>query len=333
MKVCFAHSMANKVLLERNILKISVEVKITETVSMLEFEEAVQEALNQVGTLATSEGLKRFDSDGSPILVGGVKLTSKGQVGKAYQTPYGQVIVERHVYQGVWGGKTYCPLDHQARVVNTSTPRFAKMAAFKYGVMKSTIAQKDLQENHGRRVSRCFLQDIAEDVAAIAQRKQERWRYEDRPLPGVVQTIGLGVDGTCMLFCKDGYRQAMVGTIALYDEMGQRLHTTYVAAAPQYGKEDFYVQMEREIAGYRKRYSWAKWVGVADGARDHWPWLKRHTDQQILDFYHTFGYLDRAVQGMAAGNAPENRNQKPRKQMKETERHKKRPRAGKLWKG
>jgi hypothetical protein len=29
----------------------------------------------------------------------------------------------------------------------------------------------------------------------------------------------------------------MVGTISLYDAEGERQHTTYIAAAPEYGKE------------------------------------------------------------------------------------------------
>jgi hypothetical protein len=40
-------------------------------------------------------------------------------------------------------------------------------------------------------------------------------------------------------FCEGGYRQAMVSTIALYDNEGERLHTLYVAAAPEYGKAGF----------------------------------------------------------------------------------------------
>jgi hypothetical protein len=31
----------------------------------------------------------------------------------------------------------------------------------------------------------------------------------------------------------------MVGTIALYDSDGERRHTIYIAAAPEYGKEKF----------------------------------------------------------------------------------------------
>jgi len=32
-------------------------------------------------------------------------MTSKGKIAKTYQTPYGDVRVERHVYQGGLGGR------------------------------------------------------------------------------------------------------------------------------------------------------------------------------------------------------------------------------------
>ena len=82
--------------------------------------------------MATAEGLRQFDTDGSPITIGPSKFTSKGQVEKDYQTPYGVATVARHVYQSPQGGPTYCPLDRDARVVVSSTPRFAKIVSHKY---------------------------------------------------------------------------------------------------------------------------------------------------------------------------------------------------------
>src|SRR6516225_6458871 len=73
--------------------------------------------------LDAEETLQRFDTDGSPIQVGQTKLTSKGQLLKEYQTPYGVAPVQRHVYQGPRGGTTYCPLDRAARIVGSSTPK------------------------------------------------------------------------------------------------------------------------------------------------------------------------------------------------------------------
>jgi hypothetical protein len=69
--------------------------------------------------------------------------------------------------------------------------------------------------------------------------KEEDWQYSPVIVDAKVKTVSIGMDGTCMLLCEDGYRQAMVGTLAFYDKNGERLHTTYLAAPPEYGKEKF----------------------------------------------------------------------------------------------
>jgi hypothetical protein len=78
---------------------ITIEVTLPLTGSMLQAEEAIQDALNEGGLLATEEKLKRFDTDGSPIQIGSIRMTSKGQFAQDYETPYGSVAVPRHVYQ------------------------------------------------------------------------------------------------------------------------------------------------------------------------------------------------------------------------------------------
>jgi hypothetical protein len=45
-------------------------------------------------------------------------------------------------------------------------------------------------------------------------------------LEAPVATVSIGLDGTTIYLRDDGYRETMVGTIALYDHKGMRLHTT-----------------------------------------------------------------------------------------------------------
>ncbi len=276
--------------------RVRLTVEMTLGGSMLESEERIQEAMNEAGKVATEQALKRFDTDGSPIILGGVKWTRKGQEPKAYQTPYGEVEVARYVYQTAAGGKTYCPLDREARIVVTSTPKFAKQVAWKFAQGSSVAVQRDLAENHGRAVARSYVQHVAEAVGAVAQAKEEDWSYATPKLEAAVKSAAIGIDGTCLLLCEDGYRQAMVGTISLYDRDGERLHTTYVGASPEYGKETFLARMDREIRHTQALYPEARSVGLADGAAENWCFLEPYTDQQILDFYHATGYLAKAAQ-------------------------------------
>ncbi|HMB04163.1 MAG TPA: ISKra4 family transposase, partial [Isosphaeraceae bacterium] len=231
----------------RSETSFTVHVEIPYGSSMLDFEQAIQDRLNQAGVVATQEALQRFDTDGSPIVIGSVKFTSKGQLPKEYQTPYGVATVARHVYQSPQGGKTYCPLDRDARIVTSSTPRFAKMIAHKYAEFGSGRVLIDLEENHGRKVARSFVQNVADAVATVALAKEESWDYALPEMEHPVATITLGLDGTCLLMCEDAWREAMVGTIGFYDKAGERQHTIYMAATPEYGKATFLGRMDREV--------------------------------------------------------------------------------------
>ena len=267
---------------------------------MLDFEEVIQQRLNEAGVLATQEALGRFDADGSPIQVGNTKLTSKGKLKKEYQTPYGVAPVERHVYQSSRGGKTYCPLDRNARIVVSSTPRFAKTVSHKYAEFGSARVIKDLAENHGRVVARCFVQDVTDAVAAVALAKEEEWEYALPEPEEPTSTITIGIDGTCLLMCEDGWREAMVGTIGFYNAEGERQQTIYLGATPEYGKATFLGRMEREIERVKASHPKARYVGLADGAKGNWEFLTRHTEVQVIDFWHVAEYLSDAGDALFA---------------------------------
>lgn len=285
----------NATIIARTPTSFTLQIEVPYDGSMLNFEETLQHRLNEAGVVATAEGLKQFDTDGSAITVGSSKLTTKGPVEKDYQTPYGVATVARHVYQGTQGGPTYCPLDRDARIVVTSTPRFAKILSHKYAEFSSPRAQVDLQENHGRVVSRCLIQDVADAVAAAALAKEEDWSYSLPKFEAPPATVAISLDGTCTLMCEDGWREAMVGTLAFYDPEGERQHTAYLAATPEYGKARFLGHLEAEIGRARAKCPDAHYVGIADGAKGNWEFLGRHTDVQVTDFWHAAEYLGKAA--------------------------------------
>src|SRR5436305_1635674 len=161
----------------------TIQLEIPYASSMLEFEEVIQQHLNEAGVLATTEALQQFDADGSPISIGDTKLTSKGKLVKEYQTPYGVAPVERHVYQSSRGGRTYCPLDREARIVVSSTPKFARMVSHKYAEFGSARVIKDRAENHGRVVAQVidfwhaaeYLSDAAGVLFARSPDAKRAW--------------------------------------------------------------------------------------------------------------------------------------------------------------
>jgi len=73
-----------------------------------------------------------------------------------------------------------------------------------------------LRENHGRPISRTYIQDILRAVGNVASTKS--WKY-----------------------------------------------TTYLAQAPEYGKETFYRDFTKEIETIKEAYPEKTYVGVVDG--------------------------------------------------------------------
>jgi hypothetical protein len=121
--------------------------------------------------------------------------------------------------------------------------------------------------------------------------KEEDWEYEPPRLDAPVATVTMGLDGTCLLMCEDGWREAMVGTRGSYDKDGERLHTIYTAATPEYGKLTFSERFDREVDRVKAAYPEARYVGVADGARENWTYLELKTSVQVVDFYHATQYI------------------------------------------
>ena len=271
--------------------ELTLQVKVKITGSLFEAEQAILDACNEVGQLATLHAIKRFDTDGSPIQVGGVKFTSKGTTPKFYETPYGAVEIHRHVYQTSKGGKIYCPLEPNARIIQNATPRFAQQISHKYGNLNAPAVCRDLEENHHRKIAHSYVQAVSDWVGGIASAKEEVWEYTTPDLNETITSVAISLDGAFILMREEGYREAMVGAISLYDIKGERQHSIYIGEAPEYGKATFTERLEQEIAKIKKHYPTAKYIGVADGSKNNWSFLEKHTTEQCLDFFHATEYL------------------------------------------
>lgn len=281
--------MAEIISREGNEITITLKVKLFG--SMIEMEQEIQNGVNSVGCTLTKEALESFDTNGSPLQIASLKLTSKGKEKKEYETPYGRVEVSRHVYQSSKGGKTFCPLDTSARIIIHSTPKFAKIISYKYSSLSAKDVAEDLSENHSRKCSRHYIQDTADYIGSVAIASEEQWEYEIPKIDEAINTISLSLDGTCILMREDGYREAMTGNVSLYNAEGDRVHTIYVGAAPEYGKQLFQERLQREIDRIKQKYPEANYVAIADGATSNWKFLEPNASHHILDFYHATEYL------------------------------------------
>lgn len=278
--------------------RVVIEVDISLSKSMLDCESSIQDSLNEAGLIATREALQQFDTNGDPIIVGNQKYYAKEYSPNVYQCPYGPVKIERYIYQTSKGGKSYCPMDEKARIILKATPRFAKILSFKYAELGGRKVADDIKHTLNRSISLDTVQKICDCVGAFINVKEENWHYSLPELDEGVKTVAVGLDGTTVRVIEEGYREAMVGTLSLYNRKGERLHTVYVGAAPEYGKEKFLEKMTCEIGNLKHTFPFAHYIGIADGAHCNWEYLEKHTHTQVLDFYHASEYVTKAADVM-----------------------------------
>jgi hypothetical protein len=215
---------------------------------------------------------------------------------KIYQTPYGEIELNRKVYAPLGEGKQYCPVEKKVHIIKTATPKFAKMISYKYIHTSAKTVEEDLKNNHNRKISKSYIQTLSQIVSNSLLKQEDNWEYEIPKMSQEskdIKTISIGLDGTCMPMGETSWREAMCGTISMYNADGKRVHTLYVANAPEYGKAKFKERMNREILNIEKKFPDAKIIGVADGGIGLSEELKKQFSsmQFILDKSHLKDHL------------------------------------------
>jgi len=146
-------------------------------------------------------------------------------------------------------------------------------------------------------LSPSFIQQTAQRVGQLAVQKRTRWDVRSPEPERPVRTIATGLDGTTVPLWEEHYKEAMCGTIALYDDKGQRLATQYLGAMPESGKGQFVERFTTQVAQVKAHYPRARHVVLSDGATWNWQLLEaQYPDAMgILDFWHAAQHLAEAA--------------------------------------
>lgn len=285
--------------------EISIKITFSKKGSILEIEEHLQEALNAGGCIAMQKIIGDFDADGSPLVYGGTKFTAKAKYPKTYHTPHGQINIERYLYQSSKGGRSLCPLEAKANIQLNATPRFGRIVASKYAELGAPQLCEDLLESNARKINVSYAQALGNFYGSLAHAQEGVWEYEMPELETEVACVSLSLDGTCMPLKEGGFREAMCGAISMYGVDGERLHTIYTGNTPEYGKCTFKERFSHEIESVKKLFPNARYIGLADGAKDNWPFLEKYADEQLIDFYHASEYACEAADAVFCGRTKE----------------------------
>jgi hypothetical protein len=249
-----------------------------------------------------------FDTHGEDLHRDGQVWTSKGKSPGTYQCHGASTTVPRHLYQSADGGKTYCPLEDRARIVQDATPYFAAILASKYSAQSARAVQTDLRRNAQRSVSVDYVQQVADAVGKSVQAKERYQAFAYQTPPEQVAAVVLAADATCTAIVGEDYKHTAVGCLCLMSEEGECLEKVFVANSPEDKKVRFWQRLEGEIAVLKKHCGpETPWYGVCDGAPEIQEQLARHCDVVTLDFYHLSTYVAEAKAGMAPNEEAQER--------------------------
>ena len=262
-----------------------VSVTVPAGTSMLEAENLLMDQINAAGTSLTGHLLESRDAGPQPVERGGRRFTAKHKKEVRHvETPYGCAVVWRRAFQSSLGGVCYYPMDQAAGLIGAATPKFAQMVSRKLVELPAGEVVRDLRENHARKVTVDFVQNLTGLVGALAAVTVPAplEQCQDLPRAEEIKVISIGVDGACVLMNQRAagathadqrkertreWRTAMVGAITLHDAAQVRQGTLYAASAPpveevddtgkgtgKKGKAAFWAVMDQEVAAVKVRY-------------------------------------------------------------------------------
>lgn len=287
---------------ETNELTITIQEvdwKAVENGDFYKSETTVRDLINLVGGELTADLMRSQEVDVERLELDGKTYYRKEASAGHYQTLYGEQVIERHLYQTSAGGETICPMEINCQMIfGSATPLLAEVVSFKLASMTGGEAERDLAKSHGLKLSDSYLREVAQQVGQIAVEKRIEWQIPAPEVNEPVETIATGVDGTTMPLVGEAYKEAMCGTVALYDEEGERMTTEYHGAMPQAGKTDFAKNFAARALQVLALFPNALHVCIGDGAKWNWEFFRKHFPMAIwvLDFFHAALHLHKAAE-------------------------------------
>ena len=307
--------------------------------------QGISEALAAAGQAGYEEFIESHEAPQDIIVKDGQKLRFKQVVPKIFLTPFGEVRIERRLYQADLGGPSHVPLDQawgmqgqyatpevREAVLYTAahlTPVEVEEVLTKCALFQpSSTAIKHMITAMGR-----DLQDHEEELA-VAVRAQET-------APDGAQVLAASLDGTNVNLREHGpkrgrpaerpgqdatpepcstYKNAMVASVSFYappqadqhDPKPQRLESRYLGRMPEERFPTLKRQFEAELdAAEAQAGPGLVKVLVLDGAKGLWAYAGQDRFQdyeKILDFFHATEHLSKGAEALFGKASPQARD-------------------------
>lgn len=292
------------------------------------YEHELHEHLMKLARELLAAELERYDVAVKEIEVEGERYRRIMSSGKNYLSTAGEVRVERHLYRrvGVQQERCICPMELGAGIIGGyATPRAARQMNFAAAHLPPREAAELFVEIGGMRPCHTTIDNQPKLIAEVWEANRQEWEEalrQTEAVPPQATVLAISLDGVMAPVRQAdgtkkeasagkqasgplGYREIGCGSVALYDQEGQRLNTVRYGRMPEHKKATLRQQLTAECQHILRQAPDLKVVKLADGAPDNWDYLSNldlalsPTAQadieqiEIVDFCHAADHLKR----------------------------------------
>ena len=295
-----------------------------------ELETGMQQHLRELGRSLleqTINSVEPVEAEQVPeeLHVGGTCYRRRFKSPLTVDSTFGRMRLWRWLYEPrTPGERCLFPLEHLLGLVaGRATPALASRVGRLAAQYEQRSVLRLLKEDNALRWSHALLRKVAAEVAAIvlgqrhtAQVKQviDWLRQAHRGRGPLDPVLAVGRDGIMTPICKEGYQEASVATVAVYDRNGRRLGTVYLGWVPEALQETLSRQLtallQAVLAGWKGRRP--RLAYITDGGQTPEAYyhkvLRKMTDPcrpgerllwvRVLDYYHATQYVSKLAEAL-----------------------------------
>lgn len=294
-----------------------------------EFAKGLRDGLSAAGAVAYKSFIENYDENDNTIIKDGEVFRFKHVSQKDFLTPFGEITLDRRLYQPPTDGCSYVPLDEKWGMRGQyASMEVRESILYSVALMTPEETACLLRKCALFHPSATAIKHIVSGTGKVIEEQKEaldRRVQEDEQVPEGTEVVVISFDGVNVLLSERGkrkgrkterpkvqgsestktaYRHAMVGSISYYskeEDQPKRLESRYTARMPEAKFLTFRKQFEQEIEACFEQISedTTKLV-ITDGHPALEKYIRRNAlleDCEVLtDFYHAMEHLSAAAE-------------------------------------
>ena len=300
----------------------------------------LKQALAAAGVAGFRTFLHGYEEHAPTLVIDGGLYRWKKVSAKRFLTPFGQMVLDRNLYQRDLGGSSYVPLDRQWGMEGEfATVDVRESVLFACALVTPAETVELLKKSALFQPSATAIGHMLEETGVWLECEGEELnaaiRQEER-VPEATQVLVTSLDGVQVRLDEDGVKQgrpverpgqapgpqtptcfkrAMVGSLSFYgapleeETPPKRLASRYVAQMPEEKALTLKARFEAEIRHVEAALSPSvKKVLLCDGERSLWTYADQtplFADYaKVVDFYHSCEHLADAAEALWGAGSP-----------------------------